>query len=216
MASIRTIRKLGIITAILATAGTMAIAGSVSPTIAQEYLLRLEGGPAQIDTTSGSVIITLDVIGDIFNPTGPEFMMWGSFSLETSGSAVVEGITWTHADWSEFNLDGGYTNDGNYAEVEFGQWEELDWTPPAESAIGLRIGSFQITLAQGVSVGAFHADLIHGERYSLSTLNVDTGASYYSTPDTLVLEGYSTDIVPAPGSLVIMFGAGLVGARRKR
>ncbi len=206
MAHIRIIRSLGILAAF----------GLATTAHTQDYILSLEGGPAQIDTADVSVTFTIDVIGDVFESTGAEFMLWGAFALETSGSAVVEGIAWTHADWSEFNLDGGYTNDGNYAQVEFGQWQGLDWTLPAESAIGNRIGSFQITLSQSDLSGDFHARLIHGNHFSLSTINVDTGVSYYSTPDSLVLQGFSTNIVPSPSTLAILIGSGIMGMRPRR
>ena len=196
--------------------GLVAVVGCATPAIAQEYILRIEGGPAQVDVSGGAVTITLDVIGDIFDPIDSDYMLWGSFALETSGSAMVESITWHHADWSEHNEDGGYSGDGNYAQVMFGQFSGDDWIPREGSEIGGRIGSFQITLAGGTQLGDFSANLIHGERYSLSTINVDTGASYYSTPDTLELQGFTTDIVPAPGAMGVFLGAGLLCGRRKR
>lgn len=208
MAHIHTVRALGVLAGL--GFGMQAMAEHT-------YILRIEGGPTQVDTSTGAVTLTLDVIGDMVLGTEAEFMMWGAFGLETTGSAVVENITWNHADWSEFNHDGGYTNDGNYAQIEYGQWRGLDWTPRDGSGIGNRIGSFQITLAQNADLsGDFSVSLVHGVRYSLSTLNIETGESYYSTPESLALEGYTTNIVPAPGSIAMVMGAGLVCTRRRR
>ena len=197
--------------------GVVAIVGFGATASAQEYSLSLQGSTNIVDTSDGSVTISLDVIGDIFEPDGAEYMLWGWFGLETRGDAIVEHIQWIPADWSEFNIDGGYLGQGVHGQIEFGQWESVGWTPHEGSAVGSRIGSFEITLAQqSLSNGQFSAGLVHGERYSLSTINVDTGASYYSTRDSLVLEGYSVGIVPTPSTALILIGAGGLGIRRKR
>ena len=197
--------------------GLIALAGLAGGASGQEYLLSLEGGPSQIDLQSSSMTITLDVIGDIFDAQGDEYMLWGWFGLETSGDAIVEDIQWVPADWSEVNMDAGYLGYGVHGQIEFGQWHEEGWTPQAGSAVGNRIGSFQITLAQqSVGAGQFSAGLIHGERYSLSTINVDTGASYYSTPDSLELQGFTSDLVPAPGSSFFVIAMGMALGRRRR
>jgi hypothetical protein len=197
--------------------GLIALAGLTGNASGQEYLLSLEGGPGQVDLQSSSMTITLDVIGDIFNSQGDEYMLWGWFGLETSGDAIVEDIQWIPAAWSEFNSDEGYLGQGVHGEIEFGQWHEDGWAPREGSAVGNRIGSFQITLAQqSIGAGQFSAGLIHGERYSLSTINVDTGASYYSTPDSLELQGFTSNIVPSPGSSIFVIGVGMAFGRRRR
>lgn len=199
---------------ILSLISIATIAGSVS---AQEYLLRIEGGPESIDLSAGAVTFTLDVIGDIFESQGREYMLGGSFSLEVFGTAAVESISWIPAAWSEFNIDRGYDGNGLYREVEFGQWEWDGWTPRAGSALGSRIGSFQITLAQqDYVIGDFHAALRHGTEHTLSSFNSQTGNSYYSTPDTLTFENFSTHVTPAPSALAMVMFAGLIGSRRKR
>ena len=192
-----------------------SIAGTVS---AQEYVLRIEGGPNQVDLSGGSVSMTLDVIGDIFVSQGREYMTGGAFSLETFGAAEVESIVWIPADWSESNIDGGFSNSGIYGEVHFGQHYTMnDWVPRPGSAMGSRIGSFQITLAQqDAAVGDFYAELIHGSRYTLGSINALTGESYYSTPDTLTFENFSTQVTPAPSGLGLAFIVGVFGCRRNR
>lgn len=191
-----------------------AIAGSAS---AQEYVLRLEGGPDEVDLSNGSVMMTLDVIGDIFESQGREYMLGGAFSLETFGSAEIESILWVPADWSEWNTDAGFGGNGIYGEIQFGQQKSEDWTPTPGSAMGSRIGSFQITLAQqDAAVGDFHAALIHGTNFTLSSINAVTGASYYSTPDTLAFENFSTNVTPAPSALAVVLVTGLFGSRRNR
>ena len=198
-------------------AGLIAIAGLVSGACGQEYLLRLDGGPSEMDLSQGSMTITLDVIGDIFNHQGDEYMLWGGFGLETSGDAIVEDIQWVAEDWSEFNLDHGYLGNGTHGQIEFGQFQGDDWTPREGSEVGNRIGRFQITLAQqSISDGQFSVNLVRGERFSLSTINVDTGASYYSTPDSLELQGFTSNIVPSPGSSVLILGLGVSFTRRRR
>jgi len=197
--------------------GVVTIIGLGATASAQEYSLSLQGSTDIVNTSDGSVTISLDVIGDIFESNGAEYMLWGWFGLETRGDAIVEDIQWIPADWSEFNIDTGYLGQGVHGQIEFGQWEGDGWTPHEGSAVGNRIGSFEITLAQqSLAIGQFSAGLVHGERYSLSTINVDTGASYYSTRDSLVLEGYSVGIVPTPSTALILIGAGGLGIRRKR
>ncbi|MGV6815376.1 MAG: hypothetical protein ACWA5W_10285 [Phycisphaerales bacterium] len=198
--------------------GLIATAGIVSGACGQEYLLRLDGGPGEMDLSQGSMTITLDVIGDIFEHHGDEYMLWGGFGLETSGDAIVEDIQWVAEDWSEYNQDHGYLGNGIHGQIEFGQFQGDDWTPREGSEVGNRIGRFQITLAQqSISDGQFSVNLVRGERFSLSTINVDTGASYYSTPDSLELQGFTSNIVPSPGSSIMLLGmTGFSLARRRR
>ncbi len=202
---------------ILLSAGLIALVGLAGAASGQEYLLRLEGGPSELDLQSSSMTITLDVIGDIFDAQGNEYMLSGQFGIETSGDAIVEHILWIPADWSESNADAGYLGQGIHGQIEFGQWRGEGWVPREGSAVGSRIGSFQITLAQqSIGTGEFSAGLVHGERYSLSTINVDTGASYYSTPDSLELQGFTSDIIPAPGTSFFVIGMGMALGRRRR
>ncbi|MDF1809167.1 MAG: hypothetical protein P1U42_05670 [Phycisphaerales bacterium] len=193
-----------------------AFAGLVTQASAQNYILRIEGGPQQVNTSSGSVSITLDVIGDAEEGLGTH-MLWGSFALESIGSAVIEDISWTHADWSEFNIDGGYDGLGAYNRIEFGQWEGSGFIPRSGSELGQLIGQFQITLAQSdIASGMLDFRLLQSSSYALSTIDIDTGASYYSTPEDLVLEGFSTVVVPAPSSAMIVLSASLLSIRRRR
>lgn len=193
----------------------LAISALTTTAVAQNYILRLEGGPSQVDTSAGAVSFTIDVIGDAEAGLGTH-MLWGNFSLETSG-AKVEGITWMHAGWSEFNHHSEYGGDGNMSNIEFGQWEWADFVPRAGSELGQQIGSFQITLAQsGIGAGEFRMSLVPSISFGLSTIDVDSGASYYSTPEDLILEGFSIQLVPTPGTAGLLLGSWLLGAGRRR
>ena len=193
------------------------ILGSGGSAIGQEYLLRLESSVAAVDLSSGQRTITIDVIGDMFRPSVHEYMLWGSFALESSGAGVAD-IHWEHAAWSEYNHTSGYTNDGNFGIVEFGQWGyDEDWTPNAGSEIGSRIGSFTITLEQGVVVGdQLSVRLVHAGRYALNTIDIDSGQSYYSTPESLLLGDATIQIVPGPAGVMCLLGLGAWGSVRRR
>jgi len=194
----------------------LAFAGLATHASAQNYILRIEGGPQEVDTSSGSVSITLDVIGDAEEGLGTH-MLWGSFALESIGSAIIEDISWTHADWSEFNIDGGYSGNGEYNRIEFGQWEGSGFIPRSGSELGQLIGQFQITLAQNdTASGMLDFRLLQSSSYALSTIDIDSGASYYSTPEVLVLEGFSTAVVPTPSSMMVLISAGILSTRRRR
>ncbi len=200
-----------------ASIASAMILGSGGSAIGQEYLLRLESSVAAVDLSSGQRTITIDVIGDMLHPSDHEYMLWGSFALESSGAGVAD-IHWEHAAWSEYNHNSGYTNDGNFGMVEFGQWDYAEgWTPNAGSEIGSRIGSFTITLEQGVVDGdQFSVRLVHAGRYALSTIDIDSGQSYYSTPESLLLGNATIQIVPAPGSAMCLMGLGAWGLVRRR
>jgi len=194
----------------------LTIAGLASTSFGQNYILRLEGGPQEIDTTTGSVTFTIDVIGDAEAGLGTH-MLWGSLALESSGSSLIQNISWVHADWSEYNIDGGYAGNGVYNHIEFGQWETTNWTPRVGSELGERIGSFQISLAQGDDVsGMLDFNLLATSSFGLSTIDIDTGASYYSSPESLVFEGFSIQLVPAPGSALVLMGSILLCTKRRR
>jgi hypothetical protein len=195
--------------------GIVAIAGLVASASAQNYILGLEGGPDEIDTSNGSVTFTIDVVGDAEAGLGTH-MLWGSFGLAISG-AEVEDIVWTAASWSVFNLESGYGGDGEFSFVEFGQWENQGVEPDVDSSLGSLIGRFEITLAQNVSAsGMLNMSLLPTTTFGLSTIDIDTFESYYSTPETLRLEGYSTNIVPTPASGLVLMGSGLWLMRRRR
>ena len=197
--------------------GAGLIAASGSSALGQEYQLRLEPSASSVDMSTGTSTITVDVIGDMFDPSEHEYMLWGSFALQTSGAAVSD-IVWEHASWSEYNHSAGYTNDGNFGMVEFGQWEYTDgWMPNNGSAIGSRIGSFTLTVEQGVVAGEdLSINLVHAGRYALSTIDIDSGQSYYSTPESLLLGDATIQIVPAPSSAICLLGLGVWGSSRRR
>lgn len=188
-----------------------------APVLAQSYILRIEGGPDSIDLSSGSASFSIDVIGDAEEGLGSH-MLWGSFGVIATGNATIESMTWQSAPWSEFTHNGGYAGEGLYNSIEFGQFARLSSQLRDGSELGQRIGTFEITLNQGASLdGSFSFELfVDPFQIGLSTIEASTNASYYSTPETLVLEGFTTNIVPAPGSSVLIVGAGSLGFRRRR
>ncbi len=198
---------------LLASAGLLC--GVSLSASAQNYILRIEGGPSEVDVTHGPVTITLDVIGDAEEGLGTH-MLWGSFALDVDAVSSVSNIAWTHADWSEINIDHGYGGNGLHNGVEFGQAEGHGWVPRSGSELGQRIGSFQITLAQDTALGMLDINLLSVARFAFSTIDVDSGQSYYSTPETLVLEGFMTSVVPAPASMSVLALGGMTILRRRR
>ena len=184
---------------------------------AQNYILRIEGGPESIDLSSGSATISIDVIGDAEEGLGTH-MLWGTFGVIASGDASIESMTWESAPWSEFTHNGGYAGAGVYNTIEFGQFARMSDQLRDGSELGQRIGTFEITLTQGSNLhGSFSFELVADPFHiALSTIDASTNASYYSTPETLVLEGFTTNIVPSPGSSFLLIGAGCLGIRRRR
>ena len=182
----------------------------------RNYILRMEGGPEQVDTSSGAVTFTFDVIGDAEEGLGTH-MLWGSFGLEILGSAEIADVQWSPAEWTEFNFATEYDGHGTIEYIEFGQWDLLGSFPRDGSELGSSIGQFQITLAQNeLQSGELEFRFLQTRSFALSTIHVDTHESYYSTPEVLILDGFSLNVVPAPASTLLLVGSGCVLIRRKR
>ncbi len=198
--------------------GLMVLGMMAGMSFAQEYELRIESASTTIDGTGDSVSMTLDIVGDIFDPDGKEFMLFGGFAFQTSGSAVIESIDWIPASWSTENSEQGYLGDGRYGEIIYGQLPSApDWSPNQESIMGSRIGSLRLNFAsRNALMTDFHIGLIHGTDFTMSSVNVDSGATYYSTPKTLSLGSETGQVTPAPSSLGLLVIGGAWGARRRR
>lgn len=185
---------------------------------AQHYILSIEGAPEQVDLSQGAVTFDIDIIADVDDPSLGTHILSGEFALATTGDALVSQISWSPADWSDFGADGGYAGNGIYNTVGFGQDLIAGQTLDDGALLGSRVGTFSITLAsQTQARGQFSISVLPSSFLTLLTIDSGTGASYYSTPDTLILRGLTTTIVPAPGAgLGLVMGAGAFGVRRRR
>ncbi len=192
----------------------VAVAGFAAAASAQNFSLSIAGAPATVDTTMGAVTITVDIIGDSDFGT---HMLGGAFTM-TSGSALVDGMSWAAASWSAFNTDGGYAGGGDYGQVIFGQLV-IPGVPPfdvpaAGSELGSAIGSFQIVIGQGT--GTIDLTLAAGSPFSLEVLDNVGGTTAQSSAGTLTLNGASINVIPAPSAMALLGLGGLVAGRRRR
>ena len=192
----------------------VAVAGFAAAASAQNFSLSIAGAPMTVDTSAGSVTVTVDIIGDSDFGT---HMLGGAFTL-SSGSGLVEGMSWAAASWSAFNTDGGYSGGGDYGQVIFGQLV-IPGVPPfdvpaAGSELGSAIGSFQIVIGQGT--GIIDLSLAAASPFSLEVLDLVGGTTAQSSNGTLTLNGASINVVPAPSAMALLGLGGLVAGRRRR
>jgi len=192
----------------------VAVAGFAAAASAQNFSLSIAGAPTTVDTTMGAVTVTVDIIGDSDFGT---HMLGGGFTM-TSGSSLVEGMSWAAASWSSFNTDGGYAGGGDYGQVIFGQLV-IPGVPPFDvpapgSELGSAIGSFQIVIGQGT--GIIDLSIAAGSPFSLEVLDLAGGTTAQSSNGNLTLNGASINVVPAPSAMALLGLGGLVAGRRRR
>ena len=181
----------------------IAIAGIASVVSAQSFSLDII---APTEVAEGSVF-TIEVTGDSDFGT---HILSGAFSL-TSGSGLIDSMTWTPADWSTFNQDDGYAGNGNYNQVGFGQLilniPGLD-VPGEGSELGGVIGSFQISLVSS-GTGVIDIQLLHGDPYTLESINMSKayGVNYNTTRSNrgfTDLDPVTVNVIPAPSAMALL------------
>ena len=189
----------------------IAIAGMASVASAQNFSLTISA-PTFVDE---GAVFTIDVSGDADIGT---HMLGGSFSL-SSGSGLISNMTWTAASWSSFNEEDGYSGNGDYGSVVFGQLI-LPGIPPFDqgapgSELGGIIGSFQITLvAEGTGDIVF--SLNAEDPFTLETIDPSNGDGGNSADGNLTLNGATVTVTPAPSALALLGLGGIAAGRRRR
>jgi len=187
----------------------LSMSGFATAASAQNFSLTLVPSAQTIDTSAGAVTITMSVIGDADIGT---HMLGGAFSM-VSNSPYVQDMTWAPASWSQFNTDGGYAGNGNYNEVVYGQLlNGGPFSPKPDSALGMPIGMFEITMS---GIGEVQFDLVEGTPYTLQTVDANIGTLHNNTDGTLSLGSASINLVPTPGALSMLGLSGLLVSRRR-
>lgn len=189
----------------------LGLCGLASTAFAQNFSLTLVPSAQTIDTSGGAVTMTVTVIGDA--DVG-DYLLGGLFGIESNNASIID-MQWEPADWSLFNVDGGHAGNGNYNEVIFGQLLGNFFPPPDSSLIGNPIGVFQVTFAEG-SLGRVDMSLVEGVPFTLSTVAYPSLLEYESSDGTLNLSGLSINLVPSPGTGVLLTIGALSVSRRRR
>ncbi len=189
----------------------IAVAGIASVASAQNFSLSVV--PSATSVAEGGSF-TLSVFGDADVGT---HMLGGSFSM-TSGSGLIDSMSWSPASWSSFNTDNGYAGGGDYNSVIFGQLV-IPGVPPfdqpaAGSDVGNLIGSFQVNLGAGTGLIDFQ---LNGESpFTLQTIDTNTGGLFDSTQGQLSLGSTRVTVTPAPSALALLGLGGIAAGRRRR
>lgn len=188
----------------------IAVAGIASVAAAQNFSLSMTPSASSV-AEGGSFTVT--VFGDADQGT---HLLGGAFIL-TSGSALIDSMTWSPAAWSTFNTDGGYAGGGDYNEVIFGQLVIPGIFPPAPgSENGSAIGSFQVNLAAS-GFGDIDLQLAASTGpFSLQTVDSVTGDLYDNASGQLSLGSARVTVTPAPSALALLGLGGLAAGRRRR
>ena len=201
------------------TIAIAAIAGLAAAASAQEtFSYSLVGAPATVDTSSGDVTFTMNVVA---NSSFGSHILGGSYGVE-SNSALVSDMQWSNPSWSAFPTDDiGYLGNGNYGQVIYGQLLIFGLPPFDVPGAGSELpdgdaGSFEVTVAAGTS-GVINFELTGQQPFSLETIDmVDGTGTVRSSDGILTLNGLSVNVVPAPSALALLGLGGLVAGRRRR
>ena len=193
------------------TATAIALAGFATCVIAQDFSLFFVGPSEVMENSSFQV----DVYGDASVGT---HILGGSFGINSAlNNFEVLGMTWTPADWSAFNTDGGYAGDGNYNSVVFGQLVIPGIFPPAAgSELGARIGTLDIQTGNFGSFWSIEMSFVAGDPFTLETVDEVSGETFQSSNGNLTLGTFSAKFIPAPGSLAMLAMGGVCATRRRR
>ncbi|MHA7812307.1 MAG: PEP-CTERM sorting domain-containing protein [Phycisphaerales bacterium] len=188
----------------------IAVAGIASVAAAQNYSLSIT--PSVTETVEGGSF-TVTVFGD--SDQGSH-LLGGEFSL-TSGSGLIDSMTWSNAAWSQFNTDNGYAGNGDYNSVIFGQLVIPGIFPPAPgSDNGAAIGSFQVNLvAEGTGIIDFQL-VAGGGDFTLQTVDSVTGDLFDDRNGQLSLGSARVTVTPAPSALALLGLGGIAAGRRRR
>lgn len=199
----------------------LTAAGLACPALAQTFTYSLVPSAATVDTSGGDATFTLMLVADA--DVGTHLMGGGIGGLLSDGASdAVTSMSWNVEGWSSFNSDGGYAGSGNYNSVFFG-WLYLGCPvcePPADAELSAVVGSFEVTVAAD-SVGQLDFSMFTAQdtNFSMQTMDfIDSGGqgSYEDTMGTLVLQGASVNLVPAPGTSVLFGSFGMLAMRRRR
>lgn len=190
----------------------ISFAGLTSAASAQNFSLSMESSDLDVNTSSGDVTIAVTVIGDA--DVG-DYILGGLFGIESNNASIID-MQWEPADWSAFNVDGGYAGNGNYNQTIIGQLIlGNDFPPPPDSLLGNAIGTFMVTFAEG-SLGRVDLNFVEGDPYTLATLGWPSLSEYESSDGTLNLSGLSINLIPAPGTGALLAIGALAVTRRRR
>lgn len=199
----------------------LTAAGLASPGFAQTFTYSLVPSATTIDTSGGDATFTLMLVADA--DVGTHLMGGGLGGILSDGASdAVTAMSWNVEGWSAFNLDDGYAGSGNYNSVVFG-WLYLGCPvcePPAEAELSAVVGSFEVTVAAD-SVGQVDFNMFTAQDLFISMQTMDFNdfggqSSYDDLMGTLVLEGATVNLVPAPGASVLFSALGLLASRRRR
>ncbi len=190
----------------------ISFAGLTSAASAQNFFLSMESSDLEVNTSSGDVTITVTVTGDA--DVG-DYLLGGAFGIESNNASIID-MHWEPADWSVFNIDGGYAGNGNYNETIFGQLILGNgFPPPPDSLLGNAIGTFMVTFAHA-SLGQVDLNFVEGDPFTLATLDWPSLSEYESSDGTLHLSGLSINLVPAPGTGALLAIGAMAITRRRR
>jgi hypothetical protein len=190
----------------------IGLCGIASTALSQNFSLSMESSDLDVNTSSGDVTIAVTVTGDA--DVG-DYILGGSFGIESNNASIID-MQWEPADWSQFNIDGGYAGNGNYNETIFGQLIlGNDFPPPPDSLLGNAIGTFMVTFAQG-SLGRVDLNFVEGDPFTLSSLGWPSLSEYESSDGTLHLSGLSINLIPAPGTGALLTIGAMAITRRRR
>ncbi|MDF1809165.1 MAG: hypothetical protein P1U42_05660 [Phycisphaerales bacterium] len=201
--------------------GMIALAGLANIASAQSASLSIVSPVATIDTSGGSVSISLEIFADVDFGTaiaGGEFALDGTAPVNSVASMIGASAAWGELGFQ----DNGYAGDADYNGMIFGQLIFPPFINPAvESMLGngpVLLGTVTVVI-NSHTFGVWDWNTAAGSGdFMLEIYTDDGGAGVFTqlTADDISMGSASLSVVPNPSSLVIIGVGGLIGTRRRR
>ncbi|MDF1809166.1 MAG: PEP-CTERM sorting domain-containing protein [Phycisphaerales bacterium] len=201
--------------------GMIALAGLANIASAQSASLSIVSPVATIDTSGGSVSISLEIFADVDFGTaiaGGEFALDGTAPVNSVASMIGASAAWGELGFQ----DNGYAGDADYNGMIFGQLIFPPFINPAvESMLGngpVLLGTVTVVI-NSHTFGVWDWNTAAGSGdFMLEIYTDDGGAGVFTqlTADDISMGSVSVFMIPAPSSIALIGLGGLIGTRRRR
>jgi hypothetical protein len=197
-------------------------AGFASAAAAQSGSLTIVPSVTSLDTHSGMASLTLSVYGDADFGTA---IAGGEFALSVTGFGVdgIMDIVGSAASWGALGeQDNGYSGDGMYDGLIFGQLIFPPFIPAADGSLlgagPVLLGTLDVTF-DAFTCAQLDFTLSGGSGPFVLEVFTDDGADGEFTQldsSQISFGTASVFVVPSPSSMALLSMAGMVLARRRR
>ena len=187
-----------------------ALAGLAASASAQDFAYEILAPSVVNFATATSFTVTVIASGPGTHIAGGAFGM----TIASDPPSGIADVTWTPADWSTINTDGGF-NGTDYEPVIFGQLilPDFGFPPAVGSELPAVVGTFTFLIGDA-SLFLVDLQLVDaGGDFALETFN-DADDSFARDGGS-IRYGSARIVIPAPASLTLLGLAPVLGRRRR-